>query len=75
MRIADLNGAAAKLEAAMESLQLARGEAAAVWDDAALRWLEEHYFAPLETKYRRAIDAMRRLARIMEQATRECDVN
>ncbi len=73
MRIADLSGCAAKLDAAMQSLQLARSQAAMSWDDQALRQLEEHYFTPLEAKCRRALDALRRLNQIVEKAMRECE--
>ena len=73
MRIADLSGCAAKLDAAMQEFQLARSQAATYWNDHASRQLDEHYFTPLERKCRRALEALRRLNQVVEKAMRECE--
>ncbi|MGO8748247.1 MAG: hypothetical protein ACLQNE_19905 [Thermoguttaceae bacterium] len=73
MRVADLSGSAAKLDAAIDAFQLARNEAAASWNDQTRQGLEEHYFLPLDAKCRRALDALRRLTQVLDKAMRECD--
>jgi hypothetical protein len=72
VRIGDLSIGIAKLETAMEMLQARRHAAAAAWDDETFRQFEERYFAPLEQKVRRALDAAHRLAQVLERARREC---
>lgn len=56
----------------MESLQAARLETTAQWDDETNRKLQEEYLLPLEPKVRRALDAISRLAVVLANAEREC---
>jgi malonyl CoA-acyl carrier protein transacylase len=72
MRIGDLSGPAAKLELAIDSLRTARQEIAAAWNDPTYAAFHERVFVPLEAKYRRAADAIRRMAQVLEKAEREC---
>lgn len=72
MRIGDMSGGAAKLELAIDSLRAARQEVSEQWTDETFAAFGEHYFVPLELKYRRAMDAIRRLAQVLDKAQREC---
>jgi hypothetical protein len=72
MRGWDPLSAAAKLEMAMEALQHARASALAQWDDDQSRQFDEQFLAPLETKVRRALDAIHHLAEALSKAEREC---
>ncbi len=72
MRIGDLSGPAAKLELAIDSLRAARQEVVAAWNDATFTAFHERYFVPLEARYRRAVDAIGRMAQLLEKAQREC---
>lgn len=72
MRNWDLHTGAAGLEAAMDSLQAARNETTAQWDDETNRKFQEDHLAPLEPNVRRALDAIARLALLLDRAAREC---
>lgn len=72
MKVGDLSGGAAKLEQAMDTLRNARHDAAERWDDETFRQFDQRYFEPLEARYRRALDAIRRLAQVLDRAQREC---
>ena len=72
MPVCDLATGAAHLELAMESLQMAKSEAMAQWDDQTHRRFQEEYLVPLEAKFRRALDAIHRLAQVVAKAEREC---
>ena len=72
MAVCDLATGAAHLELAMESLQMAKTEATAQWDDQTHRRFQEEYLVPLEAKVRRALDAIHRLAQVVAKAEREC---
>ena len=72
MRGWDPLSAAAKLEMAMEALQHARASVLAQWDDDQSRQFDEQFLAPLETKVRRALDAIHHLAEALSKAEREC---
>jgi len=72
MKTWDLNSGAAKLELAMETLHRAWSDAAEHWNDDASRKFQEQCLAPLEPKYRKALDAVHRLAEILSRAERAC---
>jgi len=72
MRGWDPLAAAAKLEMAMEALQHTRASVLAQWDDEQSRQFDEQFLAPLETKVRRALDAIHHLAEALSKAEREC---
>jgi len=72
MRGCDPLGASARLETAMEALQHARASVLSQWDDEQSRQFDEQFLAPLETKVRRALDAIHQLAESLAKAEREC---
>jgi hypothetical protein len=63
---------AAKLAMAKESLDHARGEVAAQWDDSTHGSFEAQFLTPLEPKVKRAVEAIRHLAESIAKAEREC---
>jgi len=69
----DITGGAARLELAAEDLKAARAEASRSWHDATSRKYDETYLLPLDPRVRRALDAIHRLAEVLNQAQRECD--
>ena len=73
MRRWDLHSGASKLDLAFESLKLADAEAAHHWDDKARCEFQEKYLEPLEPRLKRAVEAARRLAEVLDRAYRECD--
>ena len=72
MKLWDLNTGNARLEEAVESLQLAWAEATEHWDDQAAAKFQQSFLEPLEPRVRRAQDAVRRLMQVLERAHREC---
>lgn len=72
MRGCDPSSAAAKLETAIEALSRARAEAAAQWDDPMSRSFEKEFLTPLESKIKRALDAIHHLTETISKAEREC---
>jgi uncharacterized protein YukE len=75
MRHGDLSSGAAQLEAAMETLRLAREEVAARWSDDASRAFAEEFLRPLEPRMKRMLDAIHRMAEALNSAQRECDAD
>lgn len=73
MRMWDLHSGASKLDLAFESLKAADAEAAQHWDDKARSEFQEKYLEPLEPRLKRAVEAARRLAEVLDRAYRECD--
>ncbi|MEE8452228.1 MAG: hypothetical protein V3R99_09945 [Thermoguttaceae bacterium] len=67
-----MSSGTARLTDAMDSLQIAYREASQHWDDRAQRQFAEEYLEPLEPRFRRAIEAVRRLAQVLAQAEQEC---
>ncbi len=72
MRTWDLNTGAANLEMAMASLQAACADASEQWTDQTNRDFQKDYLAPLDPKFRRALDAVHRLAQVLTRAERDC---
>lgn len=72
MRGCDPATAAAKLETAFEALNRARADAAAQWDDPMSQSFEKEFLAPLESKIKRALDAIQHLGETISKAEREC---
>ena len=72
MRGCDPLAAAAKLDMAMEAFQNARLSVLEQWEDDQSRQFDEEFLAPLETKVRRALDAIHHLAESLSKAEREC---
>jgi hypothetical protein len=72
MRGCDPDSAAAKLQTAIEALNRAWADAAAQWEDPMSRTFEKEFLAPLESKVKRALDAIRHLTEAVSNAEREC---
>ena len=72
MRGCDPDSAAAKLEMALEALNRARTDAAAQWNDPMSHSFEKEFLAPLESKIKRALDAIHHLTETISMAEREC---
>jgi hypothetical protein len=68
----DLTSGGAKLELAMQSLQLAATEAQHYWSDEAQRKFQEIYITPLEPNVRNVLDAIHRLAEVITNAEQQC---
>jgi hypothetical protein len=72
MRGCDPDSAAAKLEMAIEAINRAWADDAAQWDDPMSRAFEKEFLAPLESKVKRALDAIHHLTETIANAEREC---
>jgi hypothetical protein len=72
MRLWDLNSGAAKLEMATDALLQAAAISLEEWDDQTNRNFQEKYILPLEPRVRKALDAIHRLAEVLEKAERAC---
>jgi len=72
MKTWDLSAGASKLKLALDSLHAARGEVEKYWSDQAHRKFQETYVAPLEPKVRNLLDAVQRLAEVLNTADRHC---
>ena len=57
----------------MKTLQTARSDVAALWDDDTNRKFQEEYLEPLNPKVRRLLDAVHRLAHVLARAQSECE--
>jgi hypothetical protein len=72
MIVGDLVTGAAKLSDAIKNLQMHWEETKEQWQDAACRRFEEEHLAPLEPQVHLTLDAIARLADVLERAQREC---
>jgi hypothetical protein len=72
MIVGDLVTGAAKLSEALKNLHLHWDETKDHWQDVACRRFEEDHLVPLEPKVHLTLDAIARLADVMERAQREC---
>ncbi len=72
MIVGDLVTGAAKLADAMKNLQMRWEGTKEQWQDAACRRFEEVHLAPLEPQVHLTLDAVTRLADVLERAQREC---
>jgi hypothetical protein len=68
----DITGGAARLELAADDLKAARSDSTRYWHDATSKKFDETYLLPLDPRVRRALDAIHRLAEVLNQARREC---
>jgi hypothetical protein len=73
MIVGDLVTGAAKLSGALKNLYLHWDETKDQWQDAACRRFEEDHLAQLEPKVHLTLDAVARLAEVLERAQRECN--
>ena len=73
MKIADLTTGSAKLAASYKAMRLHWENAKEHWhDDNPLRF-EENYLDPLEPQVTAALEAIGRLAEVLNRAQRECE--
>ncbi len=75
MKSWDFTSAAAKIELAMKSLNVADAEAEQYWDDAAHQKFRETYLEPLEPKVRGMLEAVHRITEVFEIAERQCGIS
>ena len=72
MPIADLTTGAAKLNKSVEILQESWADTKEHWDDENSRNFEENYLDPLGPQIKMALDAINRVAEVLQRAEREC---
>ena len=72
MIVGDLVTGAAKLADALKNLHMHWEDTKEQWQDAACRRFEEEHLAPLEPQVHLTLDAITRLADVLERAQREC---
>lgn len=72
MRNWDLTGGAAKLELALKTLRQTATEIEESWDDQNYRRFVETYVIPVEPRLRTMLEAIRRLAEVLDTAERQC---
>ena len=72
MMVGDLVSGAGKLAESLKTLRFHWDEAKEVWHDAASRDFEEKRLEPLEPIVRLTLDAISRLAEVLDRAQREC---
>jgi hypothetical protein len=72
MRSWDLTAGFARLSEGWEALQRANATAQSQWNDLTNQHFQDQYYRPLEPRVRHALDAIRRLTEVLNQAQREC---
>jgi hypothetical protein len=72
MRLWDLSGGAAKLELALKTLQTKAADIGEAWSDEPYSRFVETYLDPLEPRMKTMIDAVHRLAEVLNISEREC---
>jgi hypothetical protein len=73
MRIADLTTGTAKMATAYKTMRLHWDVTTEQWQDANQRRFEERFLNPLDPQLRSALEAIGRLAEILNRAERECE--
>lgn len=73
MRVVDLRSPAANLTDAYEQLELAWGNLKDVWGDTAMQAFEDNYISEIRPRVRMTLDAVTRLAGVLDQAQRACE--
>ena len=72
MRLWDLHGGAAKLELAFTTLQTKVANIGEAWSDEPYTRFVESYLEPIEPRMKAMIDAIHRLAEVLNGSEREC---
>ena len=72
MRIADLTSGSAKIANAYKTLRLRWDETKEHWHDDNCRRFEENYIDALEPQIATSLDAISRLAEVLNRAERDC---
>ena len=68
MRPWDLSAGAAKIQLALETLELAQAEVMERWKDETAGAFQRDYLDPLRPRVRRTLDAIDRLAHVLDKA-------
>jgi uncharacterized protein YukE len=72
MRLWDLTGGAAKLELALKTLQTRVADIGEAWSDETNARFVENYLQPIHPTMQTTIDAIHRLAEVLNTAERQC---
>jgi len=72
MRLWDLTGGAAKLDMALKTLKTKAADIGEAWSDEAYAQFLENYLEPIEPRMQTMIDAIHRLAEVLNTAERQC---
>jgi uncharacterized protein YukE len=72
MRLWDLTGGAAKLELALKTLRTKAADIGEAWNDEPYARFIETYLEPLEPRMQTMLDAIHRLAEVLNAAERQC---
>jgi hypothetical protein len=73
MRKCDLATGAARIRHAMENVEIAWSQASDEWDDAVSRRFREHQLDPLVPRLKLALDAISRMALLVDEVERDCE--
>ncbi len=73
MKVADLTTGAAKIAAAHKALRLRWEDTKEHWHDQNCRRFEATYIEPLDPHIAAALEAISRLAELLNRAERECE--
>lgn len=69
----DLLTPAVRLDMAMQALQAANSEVKLYWNDRMNWQIQQEFLDPLEPRVKRALDALRSLAEVVNAAHRQCE--
>ena len=72
MKQFDLHTGAAKLQAALDALQLQWQQTADFWRDDVSHKFAQNHLDPLGSVIKNAVDAVGRMANVVDQAERDC---
>lgn len=72
MQLADLGTPSAKIQKALESLQIAWGHATEHWDDANSRYFEEKHLLPMAMSLKFSLDAVGRMEEALHRSEAAC---
>jgi hypothetical protein len=73
VRIADLNSGTAKIASAYKTMRIHWEDAKDQWQDSNRKQFEEKYLDPLEPQISATLEAIGRLAEVLERAERDCE--
>ena len=73
MRIADLTTGAAKISSAWKTLRVHWEDTKEHWQDGNRQRFEENYIDPIEPQIAATLEAIGRLAEVLQKAERDCE--
>jgi hypothetical protein len=73
MRKCDLATGAARIRHAMENVDIAWNQASDDWNDTVSRRFREHHLDPLVPRLKLALDAISRMALLLDEVERDCE--